>query len=245
MLDKSERRLWHYNSNKIERKRYQDWGSIIGSIIGGGIGSFGGPGTMAIGAGIGGGIGGMFGKKKKSKDDPLADIRAQLQAIGQRQLGLAGQVPGLVEKQKQQIRDIFGGYKKTGLEQIAENIHAERELGGTSIEPRLQQELFDKLAKGQAAAELEAEMGGIKLQSDIFGTGANILGESGKFITPETTTPDWTTQLLGAGGQLLGQEFATQNLLKLFKPRYTDISGQDWMEQGLKGRPGWSYKMAQ
>ena len=38
-----------------------DWGEIIGMVIGGGIGSFGGPGTAAIGAGIGGGIGGGFG----------------------------------------------------------------------------------------------------------------------------------------------------------------------------------------
>lgn len=36
------------------------WGSITGSVLGGAIGSFGGPGMMALGAGVGGGIGGSF-----------------------------------------------------------------------------------------------------------------------------------------------------------------------------------------
>ncbi len=38
-----------------------DWGKIIGAGLGGGIGSFGGPGMAMLGAGIGGGIGGQFG----------------------------------------------------------------------------------------------------------------------------------------------------------------------------------------
>ncbi len=50
-----------FKKRVCNQKGQMDWGSIIGAIIGGGIGSFGGPGTMAIGAGIGGGIGGMFG----------------------------------------------------------------------------------------------------------------------------------------------------------------------------------------
>lgn len=44
-----------------------DWGQLIGSILGTGIGSFGGPGTAAVGSAIGGGIGGMFDKQPEDE----------------------------------------------------------------------------------------------------------------------------------------------------------------------------------
>src|SRR3990167_4303663 len=88
MLNEYGRRLWHYNSNKIEQKRYFE--PITATTALAALTAAGGT------AGGGAGLFGLFGKKKKSQDqpDPLAGLRAQLQA-------LAGQVPAQVAKQKE------------------------------------------------------------------------------------------------------------------------------------------------
>ncbi len=212
MLDRNGRRLWHNNTTKVEKKRYFEPISMTAALAGL---------TATAGtAGVGAGIWSLFGgKKKQSRDvpDPLAGIRQQLQA-------LAGQVPGLVEKQKANIRDIYSGYKTEGEQGIGENVYAERGLGRTSIYDRLKTELYDKLAKSQAEAELNAELGGISTQANILS------GTAGMYPT-QTELPEEPSKIapiLGAGTSLLAQNWMNEQSWK---------RQESWLDKILSKQP--------
>lgn len=197
------RKLWnHFKTHVIHDEKGQ-WGSSIGGAIGGGIGLFGGPGMAALGAGAGAGIGSMF-DPKESKDDPLAGIRQQLQS-------LASRVPGLVSRRQEQIRDIFGEARETGLEDIGEEMRGERGFGATTIEPERRVELLRKLGLSESEALLQAEFGGLELE-------AGILGRMGEFTRMPTEEPSFVEQLFGVGGELLGQELGFGRLEDILKP---------------------------
>lgn len=179
-----------------------------------------------IGAGMALGGAGAFtnwfglGGKKQSQNDPLAGLRASLQAISSRQEALAGQVPGLVAKQKELLGQRFGEAKTEGIRDIGENVYAERGFGKTSIYDRLRTELIDKLAKSQAEAELEAEFGGLKLQGDILGQAGTMLGSTSGMY-PAEEGPSFMSKLLGAGAGLVGQEMGYNRLKDIISPEIT------------------------
>src|SRR3990167_6407225 len=182
MLDGNNKKLWYYNSNRIERKRYQ-W-QIPAAM-------------MAVGVGAS-----LFGKKKKkSQEDPLAPIRQQLMA-------LSGQVPEMVARQKRLLGERYGTLREEGVRDIGENVYAERGLGRTSIYDRLRTELIDKLARSQAESELQTEMGGLELQSGILGRAGGLVTSE----QPEVEEPSLTSKLLGAGASLIGQEYGMGRL---------------------------------
>src|SRR3990167_10254488 len=110
------RKLWHYNSQKIERKRYFEPFTTATALAA--LAAAGGT------AGVGAGIYSLFGKKKKQTDDPLAGIRQQLMA-------LSGQVPGLVARQKELTAQRIGEAKEEGTRDIGENVYGERGFGRT------------------------------------------------------------------------------------------------------------------
>ena len=185
MFNESGRRLWHYNSYKVERKRYFEPLTTTTALAL----------MAAIGgtAGVGAGIGSMFGKKKQDRNvpDPLAGLRTQLQA-------LAGQIPAQVAKQKEINAARMARYKTEGQQGIAENIRAERGFGNTSLQDRLNMELMDKLTKSQAEADLNADIWGTKTQADILsGTASMYPGQ-----TELEQEPDWAANLLGVGANM-------------------------------------------
>ena len=161
--------------------------------------------TAAAGtAGVGAGLFSMFGKKKKSQDqaDPLASLRAQLQ-------GLAGQVPAQVAKQKELTAARIAEARRTGTQGIAENIRAERGFGNTSLQDRLNTELYDKLFKSQQEADLASDIWGTKTQADILsGTASMYPG------APPEEEPSWMTNLLGAGAGMAVQNWMQENQWK-------------------------------
>jgi hypothetical protein len=154
-----------------------------------------------------GGLAGFFGGKKKSQEvnDPLAGIRNQL-------LSLSGQIPGLVDRQKALIKEIYGQYTKEGKQGIQESIHATRGLGPTSLESNLETDLMEKLARGQAGEELAADRWGLGAEQSLLSGAAGIPFPA----TPEEQ-PDWTSQLLGLGGQYAGQQLANKGTLDMYK----------------------------
>lgn len=149
---------------------------------------------------IGGGtiLGGLSlfgGGKKKEKEDPLAGIRNQLQ-------GLASGVPELIEKRKELIRQLFAEKEAGGLEDIRETFRGERGFGASTLETREGGELRRLLGIGEAGAISEAEMGGLKLQSDILG------GVAGLTPGAEPEEPSFGEELLGIGGEIAGREIS-------------------------------------
>ena len=169
-----------------------------------------GAGSAAVSAlGLGGlaGMGWLFGRgKKKEQYDPLAEIRNKL-------MGLADEIPGLVAKRKERIGELFGEAKRTGMEGIEENIHAERGFGRTSIEDRLKTELIKKLAGGQAEAELGAEEWGLASRANILS------GMSGLMPEPVEEKPSLLEGLFELGGEYLGQEFGYRRLEDILNPQ--------------------------
>jgi hypothetical protein len=195
-----------------------EWGSSIGGIIGTGIGSFGGPITAGIGGMIGSSLGSLF-DKKKGKEDPLAGLRSQLQAISNRQMALAERVPGLVAEQKRLIGERFGEERTKGIESIGERVYAEGGMGRTSIFDRLRTELVDRLARSQAEAELAADYQGLQTQGSILGQAANVLGSTSGMYTPEE--PSTLSKILGWGANLVGQQLGLQGLKDIINPKAT------------------------
>ena len=215
MVLEQSRRLWHTTPKEVKRKRgYYDPNYLMAGATGGaGIGAMlGGPPGAAVGlamGAIGGGIAGFFGKKpKRDVADPLAGLRAQLQA-------LAGQVPAQVAKQKELAAARYAQARTEGIQGIRENVRAERGFGASSIEDRLRSELIDKLTKSQAESELASDIWGTKTQADILsGTASMYPG------APEEEQPSWQSNLLGAGANLAVQNWMQEqqwkNLAKYF-----------------------------
>jgi len=160
-------------------------------------------GTAAVGGGIAGAFG-AFGGKKKSQDvpDPLAGLRAQLQ-------GLAAQVPGQVAAQKAQTATRMADYKKEGLEGINENIRGERGFGNTSLQDRLNTELYGKLSKVQAEADLASDIWGTQQQASILGSTAGMYPGAAP-----AEQPSWQSQLMGAGTNMAVQDWMDENKWK-------------------------------
>ena len=174
-------------------------------------------GMMGLGA-----IGGLFrSKKKRDVQDPLAGLRQQLQS-------LASGIPAQVAKQKELTASRVGEARRTGLQDIGENIRAERGFGNTSLQDRLNFELIDKLTKSQSEADLASDIWGTKQQADILsGTASMYPG------APPEEEPSWMTNLLGIGTNLAVQNWMDEqkwkNLAKYF--------GGD-MRGGGKALPG-------
>jgi len=166
--------------------------------------------TTAIGFGAS-----LFGGKKK-QDDPLAGIRQQLMSI-------ASGIPSQVSAMKEQIGKEYGAARTEGTKGIQEDIHATRGLGKTTLEDRLQTELLDQLARGQASAELGAER---------WGTGAQISALQGAAGVPfPEEQAGWQEQLLGLGGQMFGQQLGYNGLEGLMKPQNAGIDVSKWAEE--------------
>lgn len=187
-------KLWYFASKVVERKRYQ-WQLPLA--------------LFALSKGTS-----LFGDKKKQRDvpDPLASLRSQLQA-------LAGQVPAQVAKQKELTAGRIGEARRTGIENILENLRAERGFGASSLEPRLTAELQEKLTRAQSEADLA---------SDIWGTGeqARMLAGTARMYPSqpeeEEEEPSWATELLGFGSQMAVQNWMQEqqwkNFAKYFNP---------------------------
>jgi hypothetical protein len=181
-----------------------------------------------IGAGVGL-LGGLLSgsKKKQEVQDPLAGIRAQLQ-------GLAGQIPGMVARQKENIAKEYGALKDQGQKQIGEDVYATRGFGRTSIEDRLRNELYDKLARGQSADELNAEKWGLSEQARILGS------LPATPVQEETTNPWWQTV-----GESLGQAFGQGGTDNLFGKKTSYGAPDSWeyndIFSQIKNTPGTSY----
>lgn len=135
-----------------------------------------------------------FGGKKKEQADPLAGVRGQLQA-------LSSQIPGLVAKQKESIGKTYEGARKEGLINVAEDVHATRGLGRTTLEDRLRTDLLDKLAQGQAKEELAAEQWGLQGQMGALSS------MSGMFPQPQQEAGSPWGDLLVGGGALAANLF--------------------------------------
>jgi len=199
MVIESGRRLWHFNTTKVETKRYFEPLTTTTALAL----------MAAIGgtAGVGAGIGSLFGGKKQDRNvpDPLAGLRQQLQA-------LAGQVPAQVAKQKEINAARAAQYKTEGQQGIAENIRGERGFGASSLESRLNAELLDKLSKSQSEADLSAENWGIGEQGRL------LMGMGGMY--PQQTEleqePNWAANLLGVGANLATQNWMQENQWKNF-----------------------------
>lgn len=121
-----------------------------------------------IGAGVGL-LGGLLGKKKEQYD-PLASIRGQLQ-------GLAQNVGGIVQQEKQANQRRATMARESGTRGINEGVYANRGMGRTSIQDRLSSELSDKLFASQAEADLAAEKWGVDEQARILGSMAGMYPE--------------------------------------------------------------------
>jgi len=165
-------------------------------------------GYALMGLGGAGAIGYSLFGKKKDKADPLAGIRAQLQS-------LATEVPGLVEKQKQRTREIFGEAEDKGLKDIAEEYQATKGFGPMStMERGARRTLLDDIARSLASEELAAEKWGLSTRAGILGTEASI-------PYPEEEE-SFASKLLGLGGQLFGQEVGYGGFKDLLSNDYRD-----------------------
>ena len=183
-----------------------NWLGAGGGYLGGGLAGFsiGGP----VGAGVGavlGGLGGLFMGGKKKQDDPLAGIRAQLQA-------LYTQVPDLVNKQKELIKQSYGDIQEQGLSDIGEQYQAGKGFGkGSTMENQARSKLMNDIARSLAADELAAEQWGLGAKESI------LKSEMGTYPAPtDTTEPAFGESLLGVGGQILGQQLGLQSLKNLY-----------------------------
>lgn len=128
-----------------------------------------------------------FGKKKQDTFDPLAGVRSQLQA-------LSSQIPGLVSKQKESIGKTYESAKKEGLINVAEDVHANRGLGRTTLEDRLRTDLLDKLAQSQSREELAADQWGLQGQMGALSSMAGMYPPQQQ----EAASP-WGDMLVGGG----------------------------------------------
>lgn len=157
-------------------------------------------GISTIGAGIS-----LFGGKKKQtqQQDFIADIRRRLE-------GLAEEVPGLVEKRKQLLREQFGVAEEAGLEDIAGEFRAERGFGELStMEVNRRAMLRERLKRALAGEELGVEEAGLR-------TRMGLTERLGGLQIPEEE-PGFGEQLLGFGGELLGGELRARRLKGLLK----------------------------
>lgn len=142
-------------------------------------------GTTALGLGA---LGlGLFGKKKKSVDDPLAPIREQLLSLAQ--TGLP------VEEMKKQITERYAEARTKGLEDIAEEVYAAKQAPG-SIHSKLVSEFLEKLTRGEEEAMLGADIAQKKFQLQAL-TGV------GGMTFPEEE-PDLLEKYLPMAGELAG-----------------------------------------
>ena len=219
------RRLWHNPSMKsIERKRYFE--PLTATTALALMTALGGT------AGVGYGISSLFGKKKKAQqDDPLAGIRQQL-------MDLSSGVPALVARRKEAIKNMFADYQKTGMENIQENVHAERGFGKTSLESSMTTDFMDKLAKSQAEEELNADFQGLQTQGNLL----RLAGGMG-VTAPTAEEPSFMSQILGMGSQLAFQQAGMSGLEELFNPKVlpTDDLTYENFTGDLLRRPGSKY----
>lgn len=192
MLNESGRRLWHYNTTKVERKRGILPLAALAPYIG----------TTAL---LGGGAALAFGRKKKSRDvaDPLAGLRAQLQQ-------LASGIPAQMQRQKEITAGRIGEVRTRGMQGIAENIRAERGFGSTSLQDRLNIELAEKLERAQAESDLASDIWGTRQQADILSGTADLYPQQ----TEIEEQPSWVTNLLGVGANMAVQNWMQENQWK-------------------------------
>jgi hypothetical protein len=181
-------------------------GSGGGAVAGFGTGAMlGGPIGAGVGTIIGGIGGGLMGGKKQSRDvaDPLASLRAQLQA-------LAGNIPGQVAKQKEINAERVGRLRSEGSQNIAENIRAERGFGNTSLQDELNRKMeADYLAK-QNEADLAADQWGTTTTAEI------LKGTAGMYpsMTELPEEENWQANLLGMGANMAMQNWQQENQWK-------------------------------
>ena len=165
-----------------------------------------------------GAIGSLFGGKKKDQNvpDPLAGLRTQLQGLASQQQALAGQVPGQVAAKKALTAANMATARTEGMQGINENIRAERGFGNTSLQDRLNTELYDKLFRAQNAADLQADIWGTQQQSSILGNAANILSGTSSMYPGAAPNegPSWQSQLMGAGTNMAVQNWMDENKWK-------------------------------
>lgn len=133
-----------------------------------------------ISAGVGL-AGGLLSGKKQQATDPLASLRQHLQA-------LAGQVPALVNQQKEQNAKSMERQRQLGYEGIGEDVYAQKGLGRTSIEGEKKGRLLTDLLSERDRADLAAEEWGIGQQSRILGSTAGMYPDA-----QEEETPWWET----------------------------------------------------
>jgi len=185
--------------------RFDVGGAGAGALAGFTAGSVLGPIGSGVGTAVGAGLGGFFGGGgEATKDDPLAPIRQKL-------LQLAEGIPDLVSRQKELIGEKFGKARRTGLEDITENVRGERGFGASSIESRLRSELIEGLAGKQAESELEAELAGVGLQSQL------LTGAGGIPIQDIPEEEDILGDIVETGGTIFGQELAGRRTEKLLE----------------------------
>ena len=225
MFNEQGRKLWHTTPQLIDRRRYFE--PITATTALALLTAAGGT------AGVGYGIGSMFGGKKKDRNvpDPLAGLRKRLE-------GLADDVTGQVAKQKEINAARALEARTTGTQNIGENIRGECGFSNTSLQDRLNAELYDKLFKSQSEADLAA---------DIWGTGqqASILGGTAGMYPKEMELPEeenWGANLLGAGSQMAMQNYMQENQWKNLA-KYFGGSGGTPTGGGINPA-GWANMMA-
>lgn len=187
------------------------WLATTTGVLGGVGGSLAAPGVgTALGAGGGYALGNMlesmFGMgKKKSRDvpDPLAGLRAQLQA-------LAAGVPEQVARQKELSAARYAEARKEGTQGIREHIRGEHGFGSSSIEDRLMTELIDKLTKSQSESELASDIWGTKQQADILSGTASMYPSQAELPEEE----NWQANLLGTGVNMAVQNWQNEQMWK-------------------------------
>ena len=144
------------------------------------------------------------GEKKKTLEDPLAGIRAQLQS-------LSGEIPGMVEKRKELLRQQFGATREQGLEDIGEEYQAGRGFAPmSSMERGARGDWMDKIARSLASEELGAEEWGVGQQRATLSAA---MGAPGQYVEEP---PSFGEQLLGTYGQMAGQSLGMIQLKDLF-----------------------------
>lgn len=192
-----------------------DWGSIIGGVIGAGIGSFGGPVTAGMGGAIGAGVGSEFGgnpKSSKELSDPLAGIRQQL-------INAAGGYAELATKQKALNAAMFERMYKEGGEDIMETSRGTRGFGANTIELDWKRKLMEDLTSSLSESDLKA---------DQWAKGGELSALQAAMGNPGTfqDSDDYTAGMeLGSTGVLNKAGVGLEDLFKSLKTKTTDSSG--------------------
>lgn len=193
------------------------WATMGGNLgpLGAGIGSLFDPGSWGRGGGGG-----------NDKNDPLADIREQLMALS---------FP--IEEMKAQIASNYEQARKTGLETTAESALATRQVPG-SIHAKLVEDFMDKMARGESAAMLGADVAGQNFElnklkaagsfqtgldlNSLLAAGALDVGAGGEESSLDKEIEDALQGILnqsaasGGGGDSLGLE-KREGVLRLGK----------------------------